>query len=88
MVIDSFGRSAANFKAAGYDGVEIHAAHGYLIAQFLSRASNLRVDAYRGDTLEGRTRLLREVIEEVRNRCGSGYPVGIRVSAMRRPPMG
>jgi 2,4-dienoyl-CoA reductase (NADPH2) len=81
MVIDSFGRSAANFKAAGYDGVEIHAAHGYLVAQFLSRASNLRTDAYRGDTLEGRTRLLREVIEEVRSRCGSDYPVGIRVSA-------
>jgi 2,4-dienoyl-CoA reductase-like NADH-dependent reductase (Old Yellow Enzyme family) len=81
MVIDAFGRSAANFKAAGYDGVEIHAAHGYLIAQFLSRASNLRTDVYRGDTLEGRTRLLREVVEDVRGRCGSDYPVGIRVSA-------
>ena len=88
MVIEAFGRSAANYQAAGYDGVEIHAAHGYLIAQFLSRASNLRTDAYRGDTLEGRTRLLREVVEEIRARCGLVYPVGMRVSADEETPGG
>jgi 2,4-dienoyl-CoA reductase (NADPH2) len=88
MVVEAFGRSAANYQAAGYDGVEIHAAHGYLIAQFLSRASNLRTDAYRGDTLEGRTRLLREVLEEVRARCGPDYPVGMRVSAEEETPGG
>ena len=54
MIIDAFGSSAENYQAAGYDGVEIHAAHGYLIAQFLSQASNRRIDAYRGDTLQGR----------------------------------
>jgi len=81
MIVDAFGRSAENFQAAGYDGVEIHAAHGYLIAQFLSRGSNRRIDAYRGDTLEGRTRLLLEVMSEVRARCGPEFPVGVRLSA-------
>jgi 2,4-dienoyl-CoA reductase-like NADH-dependent reductase (Old Yellow Enzyme family) len=80
MVVDGFGRSAENFKAGGYDGVEIHAAHGYLVSQFLSRESNRRSDAYRGDRLEGRLRLLIEIVEEIRTRCGSGYPVGARLS--------
>jgi 2,4-dienoyl-CoA reductase (NADPH2) len=88
MIVDSFGRSAANFQAAGYDGVEIHAGHGYLVAQFLSRASNLRTDAYRGDTLEGRTRLLRELVEEIRARCGADYPLGIRLSGDEETPDG
>ena len=88
MIIDAFGSSAENYQAAGYDGVEIHAAHGYLIAQFLSQASNRRVDAYRGDTLEGRTRLLVEVVEEVRARCGAELPVGVRLSADEQTPDG
>jgi len=88
MIVDAFGRSAVNFQAAGYDGIEIHAGHGDLVAQFLSAASNLRVDAYRGDTLEGRTRLLRELVEEIRGRCGAAYPVGIRLSADEETPDG
>ena len=88
MIVDAFAVSAANFQAAGYDGVEISAGHGYLVAQFLSPASNRRVDAYRGDTLEGRTRLLREIVEAMRNRCGAGYPVGIRLSAEEETPDG
>jgi 2,4-dienoyl-CoA reductase-like NADH-dependent reductase (Old Yellow Enzyme family) len=88
MVVDAFGKSAENFKAAGYDGVEIHGAHGYLVAQFLSPASNRRTDAYRGDTLEGRTRLLRELVEEIRARCGNDYPLGVRLSADEETPDG
>jgi 2,4-dienoyl-CoA reductase-like NADH-dependent reductase (Old Yellow Enzyme family) len=88
MIVDAFATSAANFQAAGYDGVELHAAHGYLIAQFLSRASNRRTDAYRGDTLEGRTRFLLEVVAEVRTRCGADYPVGVRLSAVEETPDG
>jgi 2,4-dienoyl-CoA reductase (NADPH2) len=88
MIIDAFGRSAENFKAAGYDGVEIHGAHGYLVAQFLSQASNRRSDAYRGETLEGRTRLLRELVEEIRNRCGHDYPLGVRLSGDEETPDG
>jgi 2,4-dienoyl-CoA reductase (NADPH2) len=88
LMVDAFGRSAANFQAAGYDGIEISAGHGYLVAQFLSQASNRRADAYRGDTLEGRTRLLREIVEDIRARCGAGYPIGIRLSAEEETPDG
>jgi 2,4-dienoyl-CoA reductase (NADPH2) len=88
LIVDAFGRSAVNFKAGGYDGVELHAAHGYLIAQFLSGASNRRTDTYRGDTLDGRMRLLVEVVEEVRTRCGADYPLGVRLSADEHAPGG
>jgi 2,4-dienoyl-CoA reductase (NADPH2) len=81
MIVEAFGGSARNFQSAGYDGVEIHAAHGYLLAQFLSPASNRRTDAYRGDTLEGRTRLLFQVVEAIRERCGGDFPIGVRLSA-------
>jgi 2,4-dienoyl-CoA reductase-like NADH-dependent reductase (Old Yellow Enzyme family) len=81
MIVAAYGRSAANFKIAGYDGVEIHGAHGYLVAQFLSPASNRRSDAYRGTTLEGRLRFLIEIVEELRARCGEGFPLGVRLSA-------
>jgi 2,4-dienoyl-CoA reductase-like NADH-dependent reductase (Old Yellow Enzyme family) len=88
LIVDAFGRSAANFQAAGYDGVEIHAAHGYLVAQFLSPASNRRTDAYRGDMLDGRMRLLVELVEEIRGRCGDEYPLGVRLSAEEHAPGG
>jgi 2,4-dienoyl-CoA reductase-like NADH-dependent reductase (Old Yellow Enzyme family) len=88
MIVDAFATSAVNFQAAGYDGVEISAGHGYLVAQFLSPASNRRTDAYRGDTLEGRTRLLREIVEAMRDCCGAAYPVGIRLSAEEETPDG
>ena len=88
MIVDAFAVSAANFQAAGYDGVEISAGHGYLVAQFLSPASNRRTDAYRGDTLKEGTRLLREIVEAMRDRCGAGYPIGIRLSAEEETPDG
>jgi 2,4-dienoyl-CoA reductase (NADPH2) len=88
MIIASYGRAAANYRAAGYDGVEIQACHGYLASQFLSRASNHRIDAYRGDTLAGRMRFLIEAIEEVRKRCGADYPMGVRLSAEDLEPGG
>jgi 2,4-dienoyl-CoA reductase (NADPH2) len=79
MIVDGFGHSAANFRAGGFDGVEIHAAHGYLVSQFLSPDSNRRTDAYGGD-LAGRTQLLVEIVEEIRTRCGDAYPLGVRVT--------
>jgi 2,4-dienoyl-CoA reductase (NADPH2) len=87
-IVEAYGRAAANYQRAGYDGIELQACHGYLVAQFLTRSSNRRIDAYRGDTLDGRMRFLIEVIEEVRSRCGSGYPVGVRVSADDLAPGG
>jgi 2,4-dienoyl-CoA reductase (NADPH2) len=79
MIVDGFGVSAANFKSGGYDGVEIHGAHGYLVSQFLSPESNRRVDAY-GGTLDKRLRILVEIVEEIRGRCGGTYPLGVRLS--------
>jgi 2,4-dienoyl-CoA reductase (NADPH2) len=79
MIVDGFGRSAANLQAAGFDGLEIHGAHGYLVAQFLSSLSNRRHDGYGGD-LPNRARLLIEIIEEIRSRCGAGYPLGVRLT--------
>jgi 2,4-dienoyl-CoA reductase (NADPH2) len=79
MIVRGFGRSAENFRDGGFDGIEIHAAHGYLVSQFLSPDSNHRTDAYGGD-LDGRMRMLVEIVEEIRSRCGADYPLGVRVT--------
>ncbi len=78
-IVKDFGRTAANVVKAGFDGVEIHAAHGYLIHQFLSYASNKRIDEY-GGTYENRTRFLREVMTEVRRVVGPDFPMQVRLS--------
>jgi NADPH2 dehydrogenase len=65
---------------AGFDGIELHAAHGYLLHQFLSPLSNQRGDQY-GGTLENRVRLLKEILEGVRREVGEQYPIQIRFSA-------
>ncbi|HHO75053.1 MAG TPA: FAD-dependent oxidoreductase [Deltaproteobacteria bacterium] len=79
-VIDAFGKAALRMKKAGFDAVEIHGAHGYLLTQFLSPFSNHRTDRYGGSD-ENRSRFVLEVIEAVRSEVGSGFPVIIRVSA-------
>ena len=87
-IVEAFGRSAANYDAAGVDGAEVHAAHGYLVAQFLSPQSNRRLDAYGGDTPGGRTRFLVEIVEEIRSRCADDFVVGVRLSADEHTPGG
>jgi N-ethylmaleimide reductase len=77
-VIDEYRRAARNAIEAGFDGVEVHAANGYLIDQFLRDGSNRRTDAYGGD-IEGRTRLFAEVIAAVAAEIGGGR-VGVRIS--------
>lgn len=80
-LVTRFAEAAGRAKKAGFDGVEIHGAHGYLISQFLSPLSNRRRDAYGGD-VEKRARFLLEVIKAIRGRVGRGYPVWCRLSAM------
>jgi 2,4-dienoyl-CoA reductase-like NADH-dependent reductase (Old Yellow Enzyme family) len=73
-------QSAIWCREGGIDGVEIHAAHGYLIHQFLSPVTNVREDEY-GGSLENRMRFLLEVLRDVRKAVGSDYPVGVRIGA-------
>ncbi|NHX36572.1 MULTISPECIES: NADH:flavin oxidoreductase/NADH oxidase [Halolamina] len=79
-VIDSFVDAAEYALDAGFEVPEIHAAHGYLLHEFLSPVSNDRDDAYGGD-FEGRTKLLREVCEGVREVWPDGKPIFVRISA-------
>jgi len=86
-IVAAFAHSAANLESAGYDGVEIQAAHGYLVAQFLSPATNQRSDAY-GGSFDGRFRFLRLVVDAVRERCSPEFALGVRFSAEEEIPGG
>ena len=79
-VIEAFAAAARRCQQGGIEGVEIHAAHSYLIMQFLSPLVNHRTDQY-GGPLENRMRFLRQVLEAVRRVVSDDYPVGIRVGA-------
>ena len=79
-VIQRFCISAAMVKAAGFTGVQIHAAHGYLINQFLSPMINKRNDNWGGE-LVNRARLLRTVLQRVREKVGSNYPVAVKLNS-------
>ncbi|MDO8491661.1 MAG: FAD-dependent oxidoreductase, partial [Dehalococcoidia bacterium] len=80
-IVSRFARAAERVRKAGFDGVEIHGAADYLIAEFLSPAANKRADKY-GGSLENRARLLRDVIKAVRDRVGADYPVWCRLNGM------
>lgn len=78
--VRAFGQAAARADAAGFDAVEVHAAHGYLLHQFLSPLTNRRTDDY-GGGLQNRVRLLREVLDAVKTVWPAQKPVWVRVSA-------
>lgn len=79
-IIKKFGDGAYNAKRAGFDGVQIHAVHeGYLIDQFAISFFNHRTDEY-GGCLENRLRFAREIVEEIKKRCGEDFPVTLRYS--------
>jgi len=78
-VIEAFGEGARRTRASGFDAVEIHGAHGYLINQFLSPLTNKRTDKYGGD-VKGRTRFLLEILELTREKVGSDYPILCRIN--------
>lgn len=79
-VVSDFADGARRSVEVGFDAIEIHAAHGYLLHQFLSPLSNRRTDGYGGD-LNGRARLLLEVVDAVRAAVGTHVPVLVRISA-------
>lgn len=79
-VVNAFAAAAERGKNAGYDGVEIHSAHSYLLNQFYSPLTNQRTDEY-GGTLENRLKIHLEVIEAVRKAVGREYPIFLRLGA-------
>ena len=78
-VVVAFGDSAGRAMDAGFDGIQIHGAHGYLVSQFLSRLANRREDEY-GGSLEKRMRFLNEIYDEVRSRVGGCVPVMLKLN--------
>lgn len=77
--VSNFGDCARRAKEAGFDGIEIHGGHGYLIAQFMSPYSNKRTDQY-GGPLQNRIRFAQEIIRDIRRKCGEDFIVGYRIS--------
>ncbi len=79
---EDFIAAAVRSETAGFDGVEIHGAHGYVLCQFLSPTLNRREDRY-GGSLENRARLVFEIIDGIRARCGANFQLGLRLSPER-----
>jgi len=82
QLVDDFVAAALRAERAGFDGVEIHGAHGYVVSQFLSPEINLRSDDW-GGPLENRARLLFEIVARVRERCRADFLLGVRLSPER-----
>ncbi|NLY35853.1 MAG: NADH:flavin oxidoreductase [Tissierellia bacterium] len=80
FIVEEFTRAALRVKKAGFDGVEIHSAHGYLLNQFFSPLTNRRKDKYGGDVL-GRIGIHLEIIESVREAVGPDFPILLRLGA-------
>lgn len=79
-IIARFGAAAATCKAAGFDGVQVHGAHGYLVSQFLSPLTNLRDDEWGGDAAR-RRRFLLEIVRAMRAAVGPGFPIGVKLNS-------
>jgi 2,4-dienoyl-CoA reductase-like NADH-dependent reductase (Old Yellow Enzyme family) len=79
---DDFIAAARRAETAGFDGVEVHGAHGYVLAAFLSPTINARTDYY-GGSAENRARLLREIIDGIRSACRADFQIGLRLSPER-----
>ncbi|MFE5286019.1 hypothetical protein ACFRAQ_13745 [Nocardia sp. NPDC056611] len=79
LIVESFAAAAARAREAGFHGVQIHAAHGYLLNQFLTPHTNRRTDEY-GGSLGNRARLLLEVLRTARSRVGDDYPVLVKLN--------
>jgi 2,4-dienoyl-CoA reductase-like NADH-dependent reductase (Old Yellow Enzyme family) len=86
-VIKKFGSAALKAKQVGYDAVQIHAAHGYLLSEFLTNRFNQRNDSW-GGSLEGKAHLLMSVYQEVRSKLGSNFPVLVKMNNSDEPEEG
>ena len=86
-IVASFGQGARRVRDAGFDLVELHAGHGYLVGQFLSGVTNRRGDLYGGE-LDGRQRFLREVVRSMRAAVGPDFPISVRLSGVEGEPGG
>lgn len=86
-IIEDFSQAAERAKNAGFDGVELHGAHSYLVGQFMSPHFNLRDDEYGGDFAR-RMRLPTEIMRRIRENCGKDFPVGFKFSAWEQLPNG
>ncbi|MDF1591211.1 MAG: NADH:flavin oxidoreductase [Desulfobacterales bacterium] len=80
QTVIAFGRAAARAKRAGFDGVQIHAAHGYLLSQFLSPFYNKRTDHY-GGSIANRSRIVLDVLKSIRNQTDNHFPVMIKMNS-------
>lgn len=88
-IVEMYGDACRRAKEAGYDGIELHAAHSYmLLGSFLSPLRNHRNDAYSGRKLEGRMKLLLDVLANIRQKCGEDFPIAVRLSGYEREPGG
>jgi 2,4-dienoyl-CoA reductase-like NADH-dependent reductase (Old Yellow Enzyme family)/thioredoxin reductase len=86
-LIQKFGDAADRTHQAGFELIEIHGAHGYLVNQFLSRYSNIREDRY-GGNIAGRAQFATEIIQELRKRLGEDFPISFKISAQEFVPDG
>ena len=86
-IIEAFGEAAERAVAAGFDGVQIHGAHGYLISQFLSRLTNKRTDEW-GGSLENRMHLLLKVYDTIKARAGENFPIMLKINCDDFSPTG
>jgi len=82
-MVQKFGDAALRAKKAGFDGVQIHGAHGYLVAEFVSAYSNKRTDKY-GGCLTNRLRFPLEIIADIRRKCGADFPIDYKISGEER----
>ena len=80
QIIEAFAKAASRVKHAGFDGVQLNAAHGYLINEFLSARTNRRKDNW-GGSLENRMRFLLEIYQAIRNEVGKAFPVLVKINA-------
>ena len=82
-LVEKHGDAAERVKRAGYDGVEIHCGHGYLLSQFMSAYANKRLDEFGGD-ITGRMKFIVEIIKNIRKKCGADFPIMAKMSVEER----